>query len=56
MCGVQACIKHYVVNNQEYQRSTIDVQVDERTLQEIYLPPFKAAVQGGPRCLGNGLV
>jgi beta-glucosidase len=44
---VQACIKHYLVNNQEYQRSTIDVQVDERTLHEIYLPPFKAAVQEG---------
>jgi beta-glucosidase len=45
--GVVACIKHYVVNNQEYQRSTIDVKVDERTLQEIYLPPFAAAVRDG---------
>ena len=43
--GVIACVKHYVVNNQEHRRSTIDVIVDERTLQEIYLPPFAAAVQ-----------
>ncbi|MCA9875007.1 MAG: glycoside hydrolase family 3 C-terminal domain-containing protein, partial [Anaerolineales bacterium] len=45
--GVQACIKHYLANNQEYQRSSVDVQVDERVLQEIYLPPFAAAVQQG---------
>lgn len=44
---VQACLKHYVVNNQEYQRNSIDVRVDERALQEIYLPPFRAAVQEG---------
>lgn len=45
--GVAACVKHYVVNNQEHRRSTIDVIVDERTLQEIYLPPFAAALQAG---------
>lgn len=45
--GVQACIKHYIVNNQEYQRNSIDVQIDERTLHEIYLRPFRAAVQAG---------
>ncbi len=45
--GVQACIKHYLVNNQEYQRSSVNVHVNERTLQEIYLPPFAAAVQQG---------
>jgi beta-glucosidase len=44
---VQACLKHYIVNNQEYQRNFIDVRVDERALQEIYLPPFRAAVQAG---------
>jgi beta-glucosidase len=27
---VQACIKHHIVNNQEYQRTTLDVRVDER--------------------------
>lgn len=42
-----ACIKHYIANNQEYQRNSIDVQVDERTVQEIYLPPFAAAVREG---------
>ena len=45
--AVQACIKHYVVNNQEYLRNTIDVRVNERALQEIYLPPFAAAVREG---------
>lgn len=42
---VAACIKHFAVNNQEYQRDTIDVNVDERALREIYMPAFKAAVQ-----------
>lgn len=45
--GVQTCLKHYIVNNQEYERTTIDVRVDERTLQEIYLPPVSAAVRAG---------
>jgi beta-glucosidase len=45
--AVQACIKHYAVNNQEYERSGINAEIDERTLQEIYLPPFAAAVQDG---------
>lgn len=39
-----AMVKHYTVNNQENQRGTIDVQVSERTLRELYLPPFEAAV------------
>lgn len=41
---VMACVKHFAVNNQETNRGTVDVQVDERTLHEIYLPAFKAAV------------
>ncbi len=45
--GVAACVKHFAVNNQETDRGSIDVQVDERTLREIYLPAFKAAVQEG---------
>ncbi len=43
--GVAACVKHFAANNQETQRGTINVEMDERTLREIYLPAFKAAVQ-----------
>lgn len=42
--GVVACVKHYAANNQETNRSTVNVEMDERTLQEIYLPAFKASV------------
>ncbi len=42
---VAACLKHYALNNQEYERFKINVEVDERTLREIYLPAFKAAVK-----------
>jgi len=45
--GVIATVKHFALNNQEYQRNTISSEVDERTIQEIYLPAFKAAVQQG---------
>lgn len=37
--------KHYALNNQEWQRESINVNVDERTLREIYLPAFEAAVK-----------
>lgn len=43
--GAAACIKHYAVNNQEWLRTSISAQVDDRALYEIYLPAFKAAVQ-----------
>ncbi|ANQ49835.1 glycosyl hydrolase [Flammeovirga sp. MY04] len=43
--GVAACLKHYVANNQEHQRMSVDVEMSERALREIYLPAFKAAVQ-----------
>ncbi|MEZ5245014.1 MAG: glycoside hydrolase family 3 C-terminal domain-containing protein [Acidimicrobiales bacterium] len=43
--GVGACVKHFVANDQEFERFTIDVDVDERSLREIYLPPFEAAVK-----------
>ena len=43
--GVSACVKHYAGNNQELWRHTIDVNMSERALREIYLPGFKAAVQ-----------
>ena len=45
--GVAACVKHFAVNNQELRRHEVDVVVDDRTLHEIYLPAFKAAVQEG---------
>jgi beta-glucosidase len=44
---VAACIKHYAVNNQEVNRSSVNAVVDERALREIYLPAFKAAIQEG---------
>lgn len=42
--GVMACPKHFAVNNQELDRFDIDIQVDERTLHELYFPAFRAAV------------
>ena len=44
---ISSCVKHFALNNQEYQRGTINVEVDERALREIYLPAFKTAVQSG---------
>jgi beta-glucosidase len=66
--GVASCVKHFAANNQEWERGTIDVEMDERTLHEIYLPAFRAAVQEGgvlavmaaynkfrgEHCAGNG--
>jgi beta-glucosidase len=43
--GVSSCIKHFAANSQEFERGSINEIIDERTLQEIYLPPFRAAVQ-----------
>lgn len=43
--GVVATVKHYAANDQEFDRYTVSSEVDERTLREIYLPPFKAAIQ-----------
>lgn len=45
--GVIATVKHYAANNQEFSRHDTDSVVDERTLREIYLPPFEAAVTKG---------
>jgi beta-glucosidase len=45
--GVAVCVKHYALNNQETNRHFYDAVVDDRTLYEIYLPAFKAAVQEG---------
>ncbi len=43
--GVIATVKHFVANNMEYDRHNIDAVIDERTLREIYLPAFEAAVR-----------
>jgi beta-glucosidase len=45
--SVVATVKHYAANNSEYHRRLINVIVDERTLREIYLPVFEAAVKEG---------
>jgi beta-glucosidase len=43
--GVGACIKHFVCNDQEHERYSIDAVVHERALREIYLEPFRIAVE-----------
>lgn len=43
--GVIPSVKHFDANNEEFERHRIDAHVDQRTLHEIYLPAFKAAVQ-----------
>lgn len=43
--GVMPVIKHFAGNDQEYDRYNISTEADERTLREIYLPPFEAAVK-----------
>jgi beta-glucosidase len=43
--GVSSCVKHFTANNQELNRRSVNEIIDERTLHEIYLPAFRAAVQ-----------
>ena len=45
--GISACVKHFLANNQEINRSGINVLMSERALREIYLPGFKSAVING---------
>jgi beta-glucosidase-like glycosyl hydrolase len=45
--GVAATVKHYALNNSEFNRHNINAEVDERTMREIYLPSFEAAVTRG---------
>ncbi len=43
--NVMGCAKHYALNSIEETRKTVDVQVDERTLREVYLPQFQRLAQ-----------
>jgi len=45
--GVIATAKHFALNNQEFNRHNTDAEADERTMREIYLPAFEAAVTKG---------
>ncbi len=45
--GVSACVKHFALNNNEFERHNTNIILDDRALYEIYLPAFKAAVQQG---------
>jgi beta-glucosidase len=45
--GISVCAKHFALNNQELNRGTINVEVSERALREIYLPAFEASVKEG---------
>ncbi|SDP64746.1 beta-glucosidase [Actinopolyspora xinjiangensis] len=52
--GVAATAKHYVANDSETERYTVDVEVDERTLRELYLAPFERAVAAGAWLVMSG--
>ncbi|MFD8863623.1 beta-glucosidase [Streptomyces sp. NPDC059590] len=43
--GVAATVKHFAGNDSETERMTYDARIDEKTLREVYLPPFEAAVR-----------
>jgi len=45
--NVMACVKHFAVNSIENSRFYVDVQVDERSLHEVFLPQFKRCVDAG---------
>ena len=50
--GTAVCLKHFALNNQETERGSVNVIADERTMREIYLKPFEAAVkEGGAMCV-----
>jgi beta-glucosidase len=49
--GTVATLKHFVANNTEYFRRKSNSIIDERTLHEIYLPPFKAGIDAGARAV-----
>ncbi len=50
--GTAVCLKHFALNNQETNRGSVNVIADERTMREIYLKPFEAAIkEGGAMCV-----
>lgn len=52
---VAACVKHFALNSQELNRNDVDARPTVRTLRELYLPAFEAAVkEGGVLCVMNG--
>jgi beta-glucosidase len=51
--GVVATVKHFAANNQEWDRHHVSSDVDERTMQEIYLPTFHKAVKAGVGAVMN---
>ncbi|NYI70127.1 beta-glucosidase [Naumannella cuiyingiana] len=51
--GVSACVKHFVANDQEHDRFTVDIVVDDQTLRELYLLPFEM-ITGDPGRGGGG--
>ena len=53
--GVSATVKHYALNNQEFDRHACSSDADERTIREVYLPAFEAAIcDGGSACIMTG--
>ena len=53
--GVAACVKHFVGNDTEFERMSISSEIDQRTLRELYLVPFEAAVRrAGARAVMSG--
>ena len=54
--GIIANVKHYAANNQEADRHSVNVDIDERTLREIYLPAFEASIKEGQCASADGCV